>query len=276
MSISAEDVDVKVGGRRRMVSSVNASSGAAYIDMSKITEAGEYNLPINVNFAIDGLDVVQLRPNRCTVVVDKVVTEERPIELVTKGDAANGYGVDNITANPAVIKLTGPQSLINEVSSCGISIDVTGADEDIKGLYKVKLYDSRNQEITDRISKNIEYTDVYCSISAVKEIPIKISLNGEINSAGDKITAVCSPSTVKVRGKTNALDDITEVITDIIDVSQIYESTEIEQSLRLPDGLFFADEESRTVKIKITVTKEGAADVSGEEPDVPATPVPVD
>lgn len=255
MSVSTETADVKVSGRRRMVSSVSASSGSAYMDMSKIKKEGEYTVPINVNFSIDGLDVVQIRPSHCTVVVDRVVTEERTIEITVKGEAAEGFDVDKISLEKSVIRLTGPQTLVSAVKHCEIAVDVTNASEDIKGLYKVKLYDERNQDITDTVSTDIKYTDVYCSVSATKEIEIKPNLSADINSNGDKVTAVCEPSSIRVIGKTNAMDSVTEVFAPLLDVSQIYESTTEELEISLPDGLFFANESDKTVKVKLTVSR---------------------
>ena len=256
VSISAEDTDVKINGRRRLISSIDASSAQARIDMSNVTDAGEYNLPVKVEFTIDGADVVEIKPNYCTVIVDRVVTEERKINVITEGKVKDGYIVDDIVINPDTVKLTGPQSIINNVKNCNITVDLTGSSEDIKGLYKIKLYDERGQEITDAsISKNIEYTDVYCSVSATKDIRVLPSMDGEVNSNNEKITAVCTPEYITVKGKTTVLNEITEIFTEPIDVSYVYETTETEQNLRLPDGLFFADENDKTVKIKLTVEK---------------------
>ncbi len=255
MSISTDDADVKVSGRRRIVSSIDAASAQASVDMSKVTEAGTYNLPINVNFATDGVDVAQIRPNYCTVVVDRVVTEEREIEVTTKGSVAAEHALDDITINPSVIKLTGPQMSLSTVSSCSISVDLTNATEDIKGLYKIKLYDERGQEITNTsIIKNIEYTDMYCSVSAAKEIKVIPSLSGEVNSNGQRVTAICEPETIMVKGKTATLDNIEEVYTEMIDITEIYESTQVEQRVLLPNGLFYFDENT-TVNVKLSITE---------------------
>lgn len=255
MSISTKDADVKVSGRRRIVSTIDATSAQASVDMSKVTDAGTYNLPINVNFATDGVEVAQIKPNYYTVVVDRVVTEEREIEVTTKGAVAADYALDDITINPSVIKLTGPQMSLSTVSSCSISVDLTNATEDIKGLYKIKLYDERGQEITNTsIIKNIEYTDMYCSVSAAKEIKVIPLLNGAVNSNGQSVTAVCEPETIVVKGKTATLDNIEEVYTEMIDITEIYESTEVEKRVLLPDGLFYFDEKT-TVNVKLSITE---------------------
>ncbi len=258
ISISTDDTDVKISGRRRIVSSIDASAASASIDMSKITDAGTYNLPINVKFATDGVEVTQIRPNYCTVVVDRVVTEEREIEVITKGEVATGNALDDITINPTTVKLTGPQSTVGTVAGCSITVDLTDASEDIKGLYKIKLFDEQGEEITDgSIIKNVEYTDMYCSVSSAKELKVTPDLSSETNANGQTITAVCEPDTITVKGKTAALGNIEEVYTEAIDVSQINEDTELELNLLLPDGLFYSDGNT-TVKVKLTIAKEEA------------------
>ena len=257
MSISTNKVDAKVSGRRRIVSSINTATGTATMDMSKITEAGTYEIPINVDFPIDGLDIIQLRPNRCTVVVDRVVTEERPITIVRKGTIDDGHTVDDIVANPDVIKLSGPKSAISKVATCSITVDLTGINEDVKGLYKIKLYDDRGVEITDNsITKNIEYSDVTCSISAVKNVTVRPILNSTTNSNGDEVHATCEPARITVKGKTVILDSTDELLTEMINVSNVFESKEIKCKVLLKDGLSFADENITYVTVKLDVKKD--------------------
>lgn len=256
MSVSTNKVDAKVSGRRRIVSSINTATGTATMDMSKITEAGTYEIPINVDFAIDGLDITQLRPNRCTVVVDRVVTEERPITIVRKGTMDDGHTVDDIVANPDVIKLSGPKSAIDKVATCSITVDLTGINEDVKGLYKIKLYDDKGVEISDNsITKNIEYSDVICSISAVKNVTVRPILNSTTNANGEVIVATAEPSRITVKGKTVILDSTDELLTEMINVSDVFESKEIKCKVLLKDGLSFADENMTHVSVKLDVKK---------------------
>lgn len=257
LSVSSNDVDVKLSGRRSIISSINAESGSAYIDMSKITEAGRYEVPIKVDFSIDGMDVVQLKPNRCTVVVDRVVTEERPVEIIRKGVVSGGHFVEDIVMNPDVLKISGPKTAVDAVASCAITVDLTDKSEDIKGLYKIKLYDGSGAEITDSsVTKNIEYTDVHCMLSTVKNVEVKPVLSSDVNQKGEKIVATCEPSRLTVSGKAALLESTVELLTNVIDVSKVYEGTEIDCEVLLPEGLVLADDNAKTVKVKLTVSKE--------------------
>jgi len=255
LNISNEEVDIKVSGRRRLIAAVADRTPAnVYIDMSNVTAAGRYELPINVNFGIDGVAIDQIKPDTCTVVVDKVVTAERNIDVVTKGAPADGYSADEVVISPSVVKLTGPQTIVDTVAECSITVDLTNAADDVKGLYKIKLYDSKGEEITDTsIIKNIEYTDVYCPVSVVKTVPVVASLSAMTNSEGKTVTAVCEPETISVKGKTDLLNNISQVYTGVINVSGITESTETEIEVILPDGIFAVDK--NTIKVKLLVNK---------------------
>ena len=128
--------------------------------------------------------------------------------------------------------------------------------EDVKGLYKIKLYDDKGNEISNNsITKNIEYSDVTCSVSAVKNVTIRPILNGITNSNGDIVVATIEPARITVKGKTIVLDSTEELLTEMINVSNIFESKEIKCKVLLKDGLSFADESMTYVTVKLDVKK---------------------
>ncbi len=255
LSGNNEKADIKVSGRRRVVASVSErTKGNVYVDMSNITSAGEYTLPINAGFGIDGVDVVQIKPDHIKVKVDKVVTEERNIEILTKGQVAAGYAIDSMVISPVAVKLTGPQTVIESVARSSITVELAGVTEDIKGLYKIKLYDADGEEITDSsITKNIEYTDVYGSVVSAKSVPVAVNMSSSRNSIGKTVTAQAEPEQVLLKGKTEALAVMQQADTELIDVSGIRESKESEVSLVLPDGVFMV--EDKKIKVKFSVTE---------------------
>lgn len=251
----SEKVDIKVSGRRRVVSTVSdRTDGNVYVDMSNVTSAGEYTLPVNVSFGIDGVDVLQINPDHIQVKVDKVVTEERNIEVLTKSQVADGYALDSVVISPTVVKLTGPQTVIENVARCSITVELAEATEDIKGLYKIKLYDVGNEEITDSsITKNVEYTDVYGSVVSAKNVPVAVRTSSNVNADGKTVTTQANPEQVILKGKTEILNSIQQAETQVIDVANIKESTESEVSLVLPNGVFMVEE--KKIKVKLTVTE---------------------
>ncbi len=253
---SSETVDIKIRGRRRLVSSIDAGNTTATVDMAEVSKEGTYALPVNVHFAADGIEVLQKKPYSQQLTVDKVVTEERQIEVDEEGQLADGYVVENETTSPAAVQLTGPQSVIGTVAKCSISVNFTDVRDDIKGLYKIKLYDTQNQEInTDWISKNIEYTDVYYAILPTKTVSIVPKLSAASNVDGAVITALPQPAQVTVKGKQSVLDTISSLETADIDVSGVTANQRLEVELALPNGVALLDGEN-TVAVDLVIAPQ--------------------
>lgn len=246
--------DLKIRGRRSALSAAKASSVICSVDMSAVTKDGSYIIPLSVNTGVDGVELVQKSPYSVTLTVDKVVTEERRVTVSGTGQPKSGYVLDRIESEPQIIKLTGPQSLIRNVSSASAVVDVTDASEDVQGLYMIKLYDSDNKEITDeRISKNIEYCDVKCHISYAKTVNITPLLSAETNDRGEAITvSSVQPSSLTVSGDKDKVDGINEVYTQETDVAKIYEETQKEVRLdlsQLPEGVSVTDSVDKTTLV---------------------------
>lgn len=252
---STDNVDIKIRGRRRLVSSIDAGNTTASVDMTGISKEGAYALPINVHFAVDGVEVLQRKPYTQEITVDRVVTEERDITVDTEGQLPAGFVVDSQTISPATVKLTGPQSIIGTVAKCSIAVNFNDMQDDIKGLYKIKLYDAQNNEIvSEQISKNIEYTDVYYAVLATKTVAVAPKLSGTTNGDGAAVAASVQPAQVTVKGKKSVLDALNTLETAEIAVEQVTENQQTEAALVLPNGVALADETQATVAVDLTVT----------------------
>lgn len=259
--------DLKLRGRRSALSAAKATSVICSVDMSAVTKDGTYNIPLTVNTGVDGAELVQKSPYSVNLVVDKVVTEERRVSVTGTGQPKSGYVLSNIESEPQIIKLTGPQSLIRNVADASAVADVTDASEDVTGLYKIKLYDSNNKEITDeRISKNIEYCDVKCRIEYSKTVKVTPLLSAETNDKGETITVSgAAPDSISIVGARDKVESINEVYTVETDVSKIYEETKKEVRLdlsSLPGGVVVTDDIN---KIELTLKPE--PDASGSTDD---------
>ena len=256
--ISVEDVDVKISGRRRMIASVNENSCEAYIDMSGINEAGEYEVPVNVKFHLDGIEVVQIKSNRCKIIVDRVVTEERPIIVNNYGTLAEGYVLDSNILEPSTIKLRGPRNELSKIASCKINVDMSELSQDIEGVkYRVKFYDHNGEEIPKpyMFKLNVEYTDLTCNIMKKKSVKLTVAVNSQTNSNGETVVAEGLSQTVELKGEAEIIDKLTEVHTKVINVHNVYETTNAEYELILPEGVSVINSESNTVGVKLTVIK---------------------
>lgn len=271
---STKTIDVKIKGRRTAISSAKLSDINCTVNMADITRGGTYSLPISVNFSADGIELMQKSPYNISITVDEVATQECSITIETSGSVKSGYVVDDSAFTPDAVKLTGPQTLLAKVDRASVTVDLTDKDNDINGLYKIKLYRSDGEELTDdRISKNVDYAEVKFVILQSKTIKIKPVFSQSATSDGKPIQAsTVSPDLVTVKGRGEQLKDLTEIKTQVIDVSHISEGGEATVMLdlgSLPEGVAAAESITHNpITVKYTVGAEQKNNDDGKE-DLP-------
>ncbi len=255
-----DTVDVKIRGRRSIISTVDASQLTCSVNMSEVTKSGSYSIPISFSSAVYGVELTQKNPYNVDLIVDKTVTDEREITVTTTGSAKDGFVVGEVIGEPKVVKLTGPQSIIWSVDEAVVSVDVTGADADIVNLYKIKLYNDSGTEITDnRISKNIEYCDVTCHIFAKKQLNVTPLLGSEFNSRGDRIVVSgVNPQSITLIGTKEQLEGITAIYTKNINVSDITEPAAVTAQLDLSQLVQGVAVEGNITEVQLQLYAEGS------------------
>ncbi|MBQ7901101.1 MAG: hypothetical protein IJ365_03945, partial [Clostridia bacterium] len=178
-----------------------------------------------------------------------------------------GHIAGEIDYSPTVVKLTGPRSVIQNVTTAVVNVDMTGAAQNIAGLYKIKLYDGENREIIDeRISKNIEYCDIKCPVYATKQVSVTPILRSEVNSNNAAVTvSSVNPSAVTLIGSADLLETIDGIYTHDIDTHNITEHTKLKAALNIddiPEGVTIQDD---VKEVEIELSPETAADAEHPE-----------
>lgn len=262
-------VNIKVQGRRSAISKAKSSSVNCSVNLADIDSEGVYTLPITVNISTYGVEMISKEPYNVTLTVERVVTEERIVEINKIGAPKAGFVEGTLESTPASVKITGPESSVRNVASASVALDLTDAAEDIAGLYKIRLYDSEGKEITDEtITKNIEYCDVKCPILATKEIPVVPELSSDRNSNGQRITAISvSPDKVTLVGRAEQLERIEKISTKKISVSDVNGTTTVNAPLNLSsvsEGVLISNDITN-VKVELEAEPEKTENDGTEE-----------
>lgn len=250
--------DIKIRGRRGNISVFSQKDISCSVNLAGITEPGEYTLPVAYATSVYGIEIVQKTPGRVEIVVDEVVSSEHVIEVVTTGDIGENYALGEVDFSPQTVKITGPKTIVENIKSAKVAVDVTGVTSDIVGLYKIKLYDDNGNEVTDsRISSNIEYCDVKIPVYGRKELNIIPVLSDEVNSKGDKIlVATMEPESIYIVGDREVLKDLNNIYTQTLYTTNITESYTGSAYLdlsQLPEGVSV---EGNVANIKVSFKLE--------------------
>ena len=78
-------VKITLRGPSKTLGDIKASQIAASVDVSGLTEANEYDLPVSVTVSRSGLEVEYISPSKVHVRVDKVDTKDIPVDVNVTG-----------------------------------------------------------------------------------------------------------------------------------------------------------------------------------------------
>lgn len=119
MSAPISEVDLVVTGDKRKVDLLNPRDLVASLDLSSV-EAGERTVQVTAdNISVElptGVRLESVEPGVIPVTLERVVEKSIPVTVETSGTAPAGYEVTAF-ANPATVKVRGPESLIRSIDS---------------------------------------------------------------------------------------------------------------------------------------------------------------
>lgn len=192
-------VSIKVKGQRSSVGEITDKNITATVDLSGITEPGEYNLPINVALPSTAVSITNRSAYEITIHVDKVSTVSKEIKVNVSGNEGQKI---TLLANPSAASISGPMS-ITEGLSAVVNVDLSGG---ISEEYRINLI---NHDGTPYTGNEVTLNDKTVKLTAQKDVNITADVNAP---QGITVSSVsCEPSFVRVSG----------LIKDIINLNEI-------------------------------------------------------
>lgn len=237
--------------------SVSASDFRAYIDLADMYEPTGA-VPIKIDVKNSHVDSVTAKPAVIRVRTEDL--QQKPFELTPKyvGKPEDGYSQGSVSLSPSKIVVSGPQSLVGQISTVGIEIRLDGATEDLTGTLPIKCYDANGNEISldDRVTLSRTEADYDQSILKVKDLSLNFETEGRV-ADGYRYTGIeSSIKSVKVVGLKSDLAEISSITIPKkelnMDGATADKKVTIDLSQYLPKGVSLAEGESQiTVTIKV-------------------------
>jgi len=151
------------------------------------------------------VSVIETDPASFTITIDRRKDKIVPIVPDLNNDPAPGYMIPSVVANPCTIKLTGPVSVLEEISAVRTTpVDVDGLTETVKK--KVALNLNHNPHI-EAIGDSLVEIEI-----VVEQKIVEKWLDITIQTTGGKYKYVVTPDRIKIllRGPIHTLEKLTE------------------------------------------------------------------
>ena len=210
LALSGENdftVDITLKCQRWSLNELKSDGFMVYCDLSDIYDAGEVSLPVKIVVNNDKISVVKREPASITLNVEKIVTVEKPVSVILNGKVKEGCYINNqmVKLNPATVMVSGPESVIEKISTGVVNIDLSGKSENFVNNYSVVLVDSENNAVT---SGNL--TLLTEKIEASCEVYPKKVINITVDGLNPDLVYEIIPSAVEIAAKPEVLSTIDE------------------------------------------------------------------
>jgi len=236
----------------------------AWIDLTGV-EAGTHTLEVKVQTQIQPVKVINQSPKNVTVTLEELATQEFNLVLQVSGEPAIGYQADPAQLSETKVQVTGPVSLVSQVKTARVTLNLQQATENINRKLPVIVLDADEKPVEGLTVTPAEVT-VHQPISqrgGYRNVVIKVASSGQVSS-GYRLTNISvSPPNVTVFSSNPLLVDNLPgyVETSPLDLTGVKDDFEVHLPLNLPKGVEVVGEQQVLVQVGVAAI-EGSITLS--------------
>ncbi len=202
---------VTVWAPRSVIAKLSAGSIIATADMNDLSSLDTISIELSVgggeiNRISGSSDIVKLN-------IEEKKPKTLPVHVTTSGELTEGYILGEITTEQNLVKVTGPESLIESIAEARVDINVTPFTNDINSDAEILLYDADGKKVsTERLTQSIKTVRIKIPILETKSVPIKYTVTGTpVNGYSATGVTEADPATVVIAGKSSVIRKINSI-----------------------------------------------------------------
>ena len=253
---------ITIYGPRTLVEALKEKDIVAKADISDITVANTVAVNVTVDVR-NSSKITNIRSSlECVKLnVENSKTKQLVINATTTGKLASGCIVGGIEMDQNRVRVSGPASIISQIATAKVNVDITESSSDVATYSIVRLYDEEGNEIvSDLITKSAEKVHINVDVLPTKYVPVKYQLVGTVADGYGVVedAVTCDIMTVLVAGETEVLRNVKEITiaSEEFDITGLSEEKEFTVMLKnyLPSGIILGDKEyDGKVTVKVPV-----------------------
>lgn len=238
------------GSTRNLTPVITLRNFEVYVDLRDLGE-GTHTVELEYDKIPNELSVY-IEPKTIEIDIEERATGEFPVEVdfINLDQLPAGYELGRPEVKPGTVKIASSRSVIDQIAIVKVYIDVAGLTESVDNReLPVNVYDNQGNALTVRVDP----TNVVVSVDVdnpSKVVPLEVSTKGELPDDYELVSITPDVNELEVFATTSTLEEIENITTEEIDLSEIKESGTVEVDIDLPEG---AQVESRKIKVEIEV-----------------------
>ena len=255
-------VDLTVKGPKRELVKISKDNVRLVASTSSIDSVGVHTLRWDPVYP-DGVQSSALTVDwaskyKVTVTVGELYTKEVPVECTVTGEVAEGYFTGDTVLDPTVLTLRGQRDDLLNVAYARLTVDISGATRSVIETESVQLYDNDGNPVDNSsIRTNASLIQAKVPVLTTKEVSLTVDLAGVPGMAGQSIKTDISPTSVRLIGEADVLENINEIVLATLYIEDLEMWQQNSYVVTPPDGTWLANSnEVATVEITMEGIEE--------------------
>lgn len=226
-----------------------------FVDLRDLTE-GEHEVEIEYDNVPNQLSVY-IEPKTITVFIEKRASNEFnvSVDFINEDKLPEGYQIGAYELNTNTVKVTSSKEIIERIAIVKVYVDVAGLTESINNReVPVNVYDSQGNELAVRVDPATVVISAEID-NPSKSVPVSVATTGELQDGYSIVSMEPKVEEVEVFAVSDILDNLDEIKTEPIDLSELTKSGTMKIGLALPDRVLPSDVNEIEVEIQLEQTK---------------------
>lgn len=277
-------VTLHLKGNRSDLNELNASNITILVNLAAIQAPGtqmvKYDVSYPANLPSNAFETLSQTPNLLLLKVENKVKKAVPVQLDYMATSVpEGYIADKEAPllDNAVVEVSGPESVVSQIETAMIQVDLTNQTESVVGAYTYVLCNEAGEPVdAQMVTTNVEEVNLTVKVQRVKELPLVVNVvdGGGATKDSCKIELQRETTTLWVSGSENKLRDLNEIELGTVNLADLKaESNELTFDIVLPEGVTNMTGETQVTAI-ITFPELGMKKLTISKAQFQATGIP--
>lgn len=239
-----QGVTLRLQGSRADLANLNNSNIRVVANVSGVVAAGTHQLQYSPSYpgTISGnnINVQNRNPDTVTLVVEKRITKQVPIELQFEGAVPEGYIADkeNAELSHTHVEITGPQSAVDEVSKAVVKLNLNFREETVVEDMSYTLCNYKNEPVdAESVTTNLEQVRLTLKVQRIKEVKLTIKVVEGGGATKEDCTVLVEPEAIQVTGNEALLENLSTLEIGTINLGEITKNETLMFPIVLPEGV---------------------------------------
>ena len=168
---------VTIYAPRSIIDSLSQNNVIATADLQELSSLNTVSVDVKTNKYFDKIEKIDTSSDMVKLSVERKASKSLALGATTSGSLADGYVIGDVTTEQNMVRISGPESVVNQVASATVDVDVTGFTSNIGTDADIMLLDAEGEVVdSSLISMNIKTVRVNVVIYETKYVPITYSV----------------------------------------------------------------------------------------------------